>query len=181
MTNTIKKIIGGITIVEKVFGGLCFAILALLMAMDVGSREIFNEGIEWAQKGAIILMIWGGFIGAALTTAKGGHLRPEIADKLWPEKFKPFLKVIEHLIVTGFCVFLFYLSLEHLQAVQANGDIHPVIVGLPLWVVNIIFPYVFVSMAFRHFVFAIVPSLRPDDYGETSKVLDEFEKEEVGY
>jgi TRAP-type C4-dicarboxylate transport system permease small subunit len=181
VTNIIKKTFNVITFVEKFIGGTAFAVLALLMVMDVMSREILGDGIEWAQKASIILMIWGGIIGAALTTAKGGHLRPEIADKVWPEAYKHFLKVLEHLIVTAFCVLMFYLSLEHLETTRSSGDIHPVIDHLPIWVITLIFPYVFVSMAIRHFIFAIFPDLRPDDYGEISNVLDEFEKEEVGF
>lgn len=181
MTEIIKKIIGSITIVEKVIGGVAFAILTIFMAMDVFAREITGEGFDWAQKGSIILMIWGGIIGAALTTAKGGHLRPEIADKVWPKFLKPTLAVIEHLIVTAFCLFMFYLSLEHIVENKAMGDIHPVIPDLPLWTIKLVFPYVFVSMAIRHFIFAISPDMRPDDYGEISNALDEFEKEEVGY
>lgn len=170
-----------ITFLEMIAGGLSFAALTVFMSMDVGYREFTNEGLAWAQKASIILMIWGGVLGASLTSAKGGHLRPEIADKLWPEAFKPFLKVLEHLFVTAFCLFMFYLALKHVANSKEMGDIHPVISGLKLWVINLIFPISFVSMAFRHFIFAIVPSLRPDDAGEIGKALDEFEREEVGY
>jgi len=177
----IKKILDGISFAEKLLGGTAFAVLTILMALDVFSRELGTGGVAWAQKGAIILMIWGGIIGASLTSAKGGHLRPEIADKLWPESMKPFLKVIEHLIVTAFCVLMFYLSLKNVDTNRGMGDIHPVLDGLPIWTIMTIFTYVFASMAFRHFIFAIMPNMRPDDYGEISNVLDEFEKEEVGY
>lgn len=164
-----------------IVGGVSFAALTIFMALDVGSREVANEGVAWAQKASIILMIWGGIIGASLTSAKGGHLRPEIADKLWPESFKPFLKVLEHLVVTAFCVFMFYLALSHVVESKEMGDVHPVITGLPTWVIKLVFPLVFASMALRHFIFAISPDLRPDDAGEIGKALDEFNKEEVGY
>lgn len=177
----IKKILEGITFAEKLLGGTAFAVLTILMALDVFSREAGNGGIDWAQKGAIILMIWGGIIGASLTSAKGGHLRPEIADKLWPESMKPFLKVIEHLLIAAFCVLMFYLSLKNVDSNRGMGDIHPVIDGLPIWTIMMIFPYVFASMALRHFIFAVQPNMRPDDYGELTNALDEFEKEEVGY
>lgn len=181
MMNLIKSIVDKVTLIEKIIGGTCFAILTFLMAMDIGSREVFNEGIDWAQKGSIILMIWGGIIGASLTTAKGGHLRPEIADKLWPDSLKPFLKVVEYLIITAFCVFMFYLSLTHVVESKEMGDIHPIISGLPIWTVKVIFPYVFVSMAIRHFIFAIFPDLRPNELGELGTALDEYDKEEVGF
>jgi TRAP-type C4-dicarboxylate transport system permease small subunit len=181
VTEGIRKIINVLTVAEMVVGGVCFFVLTALMAIDVASREITNEGLEWAQKGAIVLMIWGGVIGASLTSAKGGHLRPEIADKLWPEKFKPVLKVVEHLLVTAFCVFMFYLALNQVAVSKEQGDIHPVLMGIPIWSIQLIFPFVFVSMGLRHFIFAIAPDLRPDDHAEITKAMDEYAKEEVGY
>jgi TRAP-type C4-dicarboxylate transport system permease small subunit len=94
---------------------------------------------------------------------------------------KPFLKVIEHLIVTAFCVLMFYLSLKNVDFNRGMGDTHAVLDWLPIWAIMVIFPYVFGSMAFRHFIYAIMPNLRPNDNAEIANALDEFEKEEVGY
>lgn len=185
INKLIHSAVEKITTVEKFLGGLCFAVLTILMALDVFSRETLNEGIDWAQKGAIILMIWGGILGASLTTHKGGHLRPEIADKLWGsifgDSYKPTFKIIEYLIISAFCVFMFYLSLDHIVESKEMGDIHPVLDGLPLWVIKIVFPYVFVSMAIRNFIFAIYPDLRPVDNPEIANALQEFDNEEVSF
>lgn len=181
MTEVIRRIINALTVIEMLVGGISFFILTALMALDVAAREITNEGFEWAQKASIILMIWGGVLGASLTSAKGGHLRPEIADKLWPEKYKHILKFIEHLLVTIFCAFMFYLSFQQVTHMYSQGDIHPVLDGLPIWVAQSIFPFVFVSMGLRHFIFTIAPDLRPAEHTEITKALDEFAKEEVGY
>lgn len=178
MTNVLGKILSFLKYFEKAIAGLSFGILTLLMGLDVGGREIANTGIEWAQKAAILMMIWGGFLGAALTSGTGGHLRPEIADKLWPSFSKNFQKSLEHFLISLFCLFFLYLSVVHVLEAKGFGDFHPVIELLPLWVVKIIFPYTFFSMSFRHIVYTFVPALRPVAKNEATDALAEIENGE---
>ncbi|WP_367898485.1 TRAP transporter small permease [Leptospira sp. WS58.C1] len=175
MIYVLGKILTFLKYFEKVLAGLCFGGLTILMGLDVGGREIFNSGIEWAQKAAILLMIWGGFLGAALTSGEGGHLRPEIADKLWPKSAHNFQKGLEHFLIGMFCLFFLYLSYVHVSEAKNFGDIHPVIELLPLWVVKTIFPYTFMAMAFRHLIYSFIPSLRPATKNEATDALAEIQ------
>lgn len=180
MTNVLGKILTVLKYFEKTIAGLTFGVLTLLMGLDVGGREIANSGIEWAQKAAILMMIWGGFLGAALTSGAGGHLRPEVADKLWPAFSKNFQKTLEHFLISGFCLFFLYLSVVHVLEAKGFGDFHPVIDVLPLWVVKIIFPYTFFSMSFRHIIYTFVPALRPAATNEGTEALAGLENGDKG-
>ncbi|GBF49356.1 TRAP-type C4-dicarboxylate transport system small permease protein [Leptospira ryugenii] len=137
---------------------------------------IGRGGIVWAQKLSLYFMLWGGLFGSALASAKGSHLRPEIADKLLPKKVLPYVKVIEQFVISTFFLFLTYLSFLYVQESISLDEVNPV-TEISLWKVQLIFPYVFFSMGFRHLVYGIFPKLIPADLNEATEALEEMKGE----
>ncbi|MDF3818676.1 TRAP transporter small permease [Leptospira sp. 96542] len=133
-------------------------------------------GIIWAQKLSLYFMLWGGLFGSALASAKGSHLRPEIADKVLPKKILPFIKIIEQWIIAIFFLFLAYLSVIYVIESYGLEEVNPV-TEIHLWKVQLIFPYIFVSMGLRHMAYAIFPSIMPSDINEATEALKEAENE----
>jgi len=131
-------------------------------------------GIVWAQKLSLYFMLWGGLFGTVLASAKGAHLRPEIADKVLPKSVIPYVKVAEQLLISAFFCFLAYLSVLYLFDSIEQDEENPV-TQIKLWKVQLIFPYIFCSMGFRHFFYAILPSLAPQDVNEATEALEAAE------
>jgi len=155
-----KKALAWVHRVEVVLAASCFGWMTVLTLTDVLGREVFKTGVVWAQKSAVYLMIWGGFLGSSLTSATGGHLRPELADKLWPKKLRPFIGSLEQALTAAFCLGLFYLATSYVSSSRELGDLN-VVTGLPVWVIQLVIPYTFLSMGLRHLAYAIWPKLRP--------------------
>lgn len=133
-------------------------------------------GIIWAQKLSLYFMLWGGLFGSALASAKGSHLRPEIADKVLPKKILPIVKVLEQWIIAVFFLFLTYLSIIYVIESFGLDEVNPV-TGIYLWKVQLIFPYIFFSMGFRHLMYGIFPALIPSDLNEATEALEAAENE----
>ncbi len=150
------KILGHLTKIERVLASLMIFVLTLFMVLDVGSREIFKTGIPWAQKGAVYLMIWAGFLGAVLVTHKVEHLRPEIADKLWKGKLKPFYLRMNNLLILIFTSAMAYYSVLYVLESKEFGD-RNVIIDMPMWVLQMVIPYCFLSMSLRYLYFVFCP------------------------
>lgn len=131
-------------------------IMTVLVIMDVLSREIMNEGIPWAQKAAVYLMIWGGFIGAILVTEKAGHLRPEVADKLWGEKGKLIFVRVQNLVMLILSAVFSYYAFLYVQESFSFGD-KSIVLQVPLWTLQLIIPYTFISMGLRNIFFLMNP------------------------
>jgi TRAP-type C4-dicarboxylate transport system permease small subunit len=166
----IARILALLAASEKMIAGLCIGGLTIIMFADVGAREVFKEGISWAQKISLHLMFWGGMLGVAVVSAKGAHLRPEIGEKLWPKKLKPVLKTLEHLLIAAFCATMAVVSVNFVLESNASGQRHPV-TDIPLWILQMVLPYVFVSMTLRHVAYALLPSIRPADVNEAEEAL----------
>ena len=139
--------------------------ITVFVVADIFSREILSFSVVWAQKGAVYLMIWAGFIGSSLATSKGAHLRPEIGDKLWPLKFQPTYHRIRHFVTAIFCFFGGVYGIMYLHESFQMGDTNPVI-RMPLWIIQIVIPITFYLSAFKNIVYALVPGLMPSTMRE---------------
>ncbi|MBA2405987.1 MAG: TRAP transporter small permease subunit [Bdellovibrionales bacterium] len=150
------KFLNTLTRIERMVASVLIAVLTVFVVLDVASREIMKTGIPWAQKGAVYLMIWAGFIGAILVTQKVEHLRPEIADKLWTGKLKPYYLRAHNLIVFFFCASMAYYSFLYVLESKEFGD-QNVIINMSMWVLQAVIPYAFTSMSLRYLYFIFSP------------------------
>ena len=141
-----KKFLDILTKIEAGFAGVLIALLSLFVICDVIAREVFNKGFPWAQKSAVVFMIWAGFIGASLVAQKAGHLRPEIADKLWGEKNINLFVRIQNLTVLIFALFFLKASAEYVHESFGFGD-ESVTLHIKLWILQLVIPYTFLSIS----------------------------------
>lgn len=144
------------TRLERFVASVLTFILTSFVVLDVAAREIYRTGIPWAQKGAVYLMIWAGFLGAILVTQKVEHLRPEVADKLWKGKLRGLYLRLHNLIVFAFCAGLAWYGFQYVLESKEFGD-RNVIIDMPMWALQAIIPYTFASMALRYLYFIFFP------------------------
>jgi TRAP-type C4-dicarboxylate transport system permease small subunit len=141
---------------ERLMATAFMGIMTLLVIFDVFTREVFNTGLPWAQKSAVYLMIWGALLGAVMVSEKAAHLRPEIADKLWGEKGKVLFVRVQNLFIIIFCLIFIYASFLYVSESYSFGDKN-VILQVPLWILQLIIPYTFISMSIRSLYFLFNP------------------------
>jgi len=152
-----KKTLEILTKIESAVAGLFIAVLSGFVILDVFSREVMNTGFPWAQKSAVYLMIWAGFLGASLVAQKAGHLRPEIADKLWGEKRAHLFVRVQNICIIIFCLFFFKASFSYVLESYEFGD-KSVVLRVGLWILQLVIPYSFLSIGFRSLYYLVNPS-----------------------
>jgi C4-dicarboxylate transporter, DctQ subunit len=142
--------------IERFLASSFMALMTMLVIFDVFTREVLNQGLPWAQKSAVYLMIWGGFLGAIMISEKAAHLRPEVGDKLWGEK-RPWSFVrIQNFVTILFSLFFFYASVKYVGESIEFGD-KSVVLHVPLWILQLVIPYTFLSMTLRNIYFLLNP------------------------
>ncbi len=112
------------------------------------ARE-YPGGFIWAQKLALVMMIWVALLGASMATYDRSHLALEMGEKLWPQKALPFVKALSHALTAGFCLICFYLSVNLILAQHKEGHTITAVEWLPTWVAFLAMPYAFGAMAIR--------------------------------
>jgi len=150
--------------IERWVAGVAMLGISSLVFADIVSRELLSHSLPWAMKSSVYLMIWVGFLGACLTSAKGGHLRPALADKLWPADLQPVYLTLQNAMQAIFCFGACYYSYLYVRESFELGDVE-VVVGAPLWLLQLVMPYSFFSLGLRHLIFAGFPALRPQTKG----------------
>jgi TRAP-type C4-dicarboxylate transport system permease small subunit len=159
-----KSTLAVIASIERVTAGVAIGCLAVLLLGDVVAREVFHQSIPWAQKLALHLMILAGSVGVSLTSSGGGHIRPEVGDRLLPRTIMPAVTAFREICIAVFCGFYFHISRAYVLQSKEFGDIN-VVTGIPLWIIQAVFPGVFLLMAAKHIVFALLPATRPAPKG----------------
>jgi C4-dicarboxylate transporter, DctQ subunit len=151
-----EKFLHWLTWSERVCAAIFIGVLTIFVIMDVAAREVFQTGLPWAQKAAVNLMIWAGFLGACLMTQKGDHLRPEVGDKIWKGSLAVWIERLRNLLVAIFCGVLAYNGYLYVEESREFAELN-VVLEIPLWILQLVIPWAFASMALRFLWFVYKP------------------------
>ena len=141
---------------------LAFLVISLLLLADVGMRELLGSSIWGAQRIAVYLMIITGFLGLGLAADRGRHLRPRFADRLVPPRLTRAADRAGSVIMFVVFVYFAWLGVDFVRAAYRYGDLAQTI-KIPLWLIELIVPYAFLSISLRYLFFALWPALKPGE------------------
>jgi TRAP-type C4-dicarboxylate transport system permease small subunit len=147
-------------IVGKIEGFfLCFFLMTMVILafVQVVARNVFNEGIPWADTVVRLMVLWVGFLGACLATKLDQHLTMEVLTKYMSERVKHASAVIVKIFAIAVCCLLFLASLKFLKNEASSNEqfLHL----FPLWWAESIIPITFVLIPF-HLLFTIARDAR---------------------
>lgn len=155
-----RRLLAALLALEKWVAILAFGLIAVFLFADVLGREVFGHGIFWAQRASVYCATIAGLLGFSICTATGGHLRPSSFDKLAPAGSNLGLNRLADLIAAAICLVLAVYGTNFVVNSFTLGERGQAI-DMPLWPVQIILPYCFLSAMLRYLVFATFPTLRP--------------------
>lgn len=152
------KIRAAVARVEEWF--LCFLLstMVILACMQILLRDIFSSGLIWADPLLRYLVLWSGLIGAAIATRQGKHIAIDVASHLIPEKYFSWLVALIDLFSAFVCAALTYASVLFILSEKDFGGTR-LILGIPSWVLNLIFPLAFALIAVR-FILVLIANIR---------------------
>jgi len=162
-TTTVNSTSQWLAKVDKTESFLCaiaFALLTLCIFSDVLLRELFGNGIHWAQRIALnanVLLVFAGF---GLATTKDEHLRPRILDHALPKKWDPlitrcqqlFLSIFYFAVVITACLVVF----KTYQLAETDD-----VLGWSVWPLQSLIPLAFLLASIRHAIYFFKPALIP--------------------
>ena len=133
--------------VEKILVVVFLSALILTAFVQIILRNFFATGISWGDVLIRYLVLWVAFIGAALATREGKHINMEIFSRWVSDRGRAYLNRISHLCSAGICGLLTYAAFKFIQFEAQMGS--TTILGLPIWVPELIIPLTFGLMTFR--------------------------------
>ena len=134
--------------IEEIFISLLLLGMIFLASLQIFMRTLFDSGLVWADPLLRYLVLWVGMLGAALATRYGKHITIDIFSHLLPDRGALWLNLILNLFAAVVCGFLTWAALSFIKNEIAFGSGRELI-GIPVWALNLIFPFAFALMAAR--------------------------------
>jgi TRAP-type C4-dicarboxylate transport system permease small subunit len=153
-------------LLNKLEGGLLILFLSamiLLAFAQVVLRNVFFAGILWGDILLRHLVLWIGFLGAAIATSNGRHISIDALTRFLPTRPRQAVSVLTHLFAAAICYLLLRGSITFIRneiAMQTT-----VYESIPSWYGEIIIPVGF-GLLVVHFVIRAVVGLQSFVRGE---------------
>lgn len=153
MRPFIHKLLHLLEIFERSLLVFLLLILVMLSFLQVLLREFFSTGLLWADVFLRHLVVWVGFLGAAIAVRENKHFAIDLAKKFIPSRIKGFAKIVTDLFASGCLTFLCVSAIKFFKdEVQSRSILFTVgNFDLPAFWIDIIIPLGFILL-FVHFL-----------------------------
>jgi len=162
----LKRIDSGL---NKVEGAILIILLLVMLFMAFGQvvlRNIFSGGIVWGDILLRHLVLWIGFLGAALATSGERHINIDILTRYLPERLKGAVATLSNVFAAAVCFLLFRASLTFIEFEITNTN--TIFGEIPSWYAQIIIPVGYSLLAFHFIVRAILDAGKALQRGATA-------------
>jgi TRAP-type C4-dicarboxylate transport system permease small subunit len=142
---------------NKIEGALLIFLLLIMLFMAFGQvvlRNISSGGIVWGDILLRHLVLWIGFLGAALATSSERHLNIDALTRYLPERLRGAVASLSNVFAATICFFLYRASLTFIEFEISNKN--TVFADIPSWYAQIIIPVGFGLLTFHFVVRAIL-------------------------
>ncbi|MGH2569375.1 MAG: TRAP transporter small permease [Bacteroidota bacterium] len=147
-------------LLNKVEGTLLITFLAIMLVMaflQVVLRNFFSFGFLWADILLRHLVLWIGFLGAALATSQERHISIDAFTRFLPERVKHAARVITNLFAAVVCYYLMTAAFTFVQSEKEAGT--AIFAEIPGWYAQIIIPVGF-GLLMVHFAVRVLLDAR---------------------
>jgi TRAP-type C4-dicarboxylate transport system permease small subunit len=124
------------------------AVMILLAFWQIVLRNFFATGIDWGDSLIRYLVVWVGFIGAAIATREGKHIKIDVVSRWITGKGNSAIQVISHLSSAVICGLLAWAGIRFIWFEAQMGG--TAFFNLPIWVPELIIPITFGLMTLRY-------------------------------
>ena len=121
--------------------------LVLLAVGEILLRNLFGLTLLWGDPAIRHLVLWAGFVGAAVAARNGRHLRIDAVLRALPPRLRGWVDGIGSLFSCGICFLLCHLAVRFVNDERTFGAAGDLVVAT--WVLQLIFPVTFAILAFR--------------------------------
>jgi len=160
----IKKIDAYLARAEE---GLIVLILSVMILLSFGQvilRNLFDQGILWADIFLRQMVLWVGFLGASLATRSGRHIAIDFLPRFMPPQWRAISGIIVRLSAGVISAYLAWAAWKFVQFEREGGA--TLFLNLPGWIFETILPFSFAVIALR---FLLRAAGEPDAAGSSRK------------
>ena len=133
--------------VEQILLVVLLSSMIVIAFLQIVLRNLFSTGLAWGDPLVRNLVLWIGFIGAALATKEGKHINIDVVSRWMPPLGKGLIEFLTKLFSFFICGLLTFAALKFIKNEAQMENV--AFLGIPAWIPEIILPIVFGLMALR--------------------------------
>ncbi len=133
--------------VEQVLVTILLTMMILMAFSQIVLRNFFDTGISWGDSLVRYLVVWVGFIGAAIATREGKHINIDVVSRWLTGPESNYIRLISHFFSAVVCGLLTLAAVRFILFEAQMGS--TVFFKLPVWVPEIVIPVTFGLMTLR--------------------------------
>ncbi len=134
--------------VEQVLITVLLTVMILLAFFQIVLRNFFSTGLAWSDALVRYLVVWVGFIGAAIAAGENRHLTIDVFTRWVSGAKSALLKAVSHLASAVICGLLTFAAVSFVGFEAQMGS--TVFLKLPVWIPELIIPTTFALMCLRY-------------------------------
>ncbi len=148
MMNRWERVDAVIDRVEQTLVSILLSVMILIAFFQIILRNLFATGFTWGDPLVRNLVLWVGFIGAAIATREGKHISIDVVSQWVPARGKVVLEVIIQLSSFIICGLLTFAAVKFVRNEALTGSV--TFLGIRSWVPELILPITFGLMTVRY-------------------------------
>ena len=133
--------------VEQVFVTILLTMMILVAFFQIVLRNFFDTGISWGDSLVRYLVVWVGFIGAAIATKEDKHINIDVVSRWLTGPESNYIRLVSHFFSAVICGLLTLAAIKFIHSEAQMGS--TAFFKLPVWVPEIIIPVTFGLMTLR--------------------------------
>ena len=133
--------------VEQVLITILLTVMILMTFFQIVLRNFFDTGISWGDSLVRYLVVWVGFIGAAIATKEDKHINIDVVSRWLTGPQSNYIGLISHFFSAVICGLLTLAAIKFILFEAQMGS--TAFFKLPVWVPEIIIPVTFGLMTLR--------------------------------
>lgn len=145
-----KFLDGIIDFIETWFIISCVILMLFFSFLQVILRNIFSTGIPGTDELLRHMVFWTGLAGASLLTKEGRHIKIDVLARTLPGRLEGLRVLIINLVSAGISIILLRTSFTFIGIEKDFGESATLFIfHIPIWILQIVMPIVFLMMTFR--------------------------------
>ena len=106
---------------EEVLMVLLLFGIALVMILQVVTRYVFNYSMSWSDELVRYFLVWSCFLSVSFCVKKRISIKIDSLLHALPEKLKPWLRAVRHLIILIFCIIMIPFAVTYIRQAVDSG------------------------------------------------------------
>jgi len=133
--------------VEQTLVSIFLSVMILIALLQIVLRNLFATGLTGGDPLVRNLVLWVGFIGAAIATREGKHISIDVVSQWVPSRRRIVIEGIIHVSSFIICGLLTFAAVKFIRNEALMGSV--TFLEIRAWVPELILPITFGSMTLR--------------------------------